>query len=55
MTYGNSAEFMGTFTHCYVAGAGLDGGWGSDLLLIQLGGWLLNCARQLQQIQQQLL
>lgn len=45
----------GCWTHCCFVWTGLDGGYSSDLLFIQCGCGLLNCARQLQQLQWQLL
>lgn len=42
-------------THCCFIGTGLDGGWGTDLFLLQCGRWLFNGARELQPLQQQLL
>lgn len=56
MIYCNSVGFcLYKCTHCFFVWTGLDGGRGSDLLLIQCGCGFLNCARQLQHLQQQLL
>lgn len=49
----NSVVFR--WTHRCFVWTGLDGGWGSGLLFIQCGCGHVNCAWQLQHLQQQLL